>query len=164
MKNMAVVLLVLLMVSSPAFAVEYEVKVVQKGGNLYWAETDQMYIQTEYCFASAEAAVVLLRMDGDSGEITFKKSGGKCAVTMIYGQTELEPGRYPIKVTREDDDWYAIVGKNMALNTNGCLTLVENMQASLQMNEDGTATLSIPDADEECAVEGVYSKAQLQQE
>jgi len=163
MKNMAMVLFVLLMISSPAFAVEYEVNIVQKGGNLYWAETEQMYIQTAYCFESAEAAVALLRMDGDSGEITFKKSGGKCDVKMIYGQTELEPGKYPIRVTRDDDDWYGIVGKNMALNTNGCLTLVDNMQASLQMNEDGTATLSIPDADEECTVEGVYSKAQLQQ-
>lgn len=163
MKNVAMALLVLLMISSPAFAVEYEVNVVQKGGNLYWAETEQMYIQTEYCFESAEAAVVLLRMDGDSGEITFKNSGGKCDVKMIYGQTELETGRYPIRVTREDDDWYGIVGKSMALNTNGCLTLVDNMQASLQMNEDGTAILSIPEADEECTVEGVYSKAQLQQ-
>ena len=83
---------------------------------MFLAEQMCIHIQTEYCFESADVAVVLLRMDGDSGGITFKKSGGKCDVKMIYGQTELEPGKYPIEVARDDDDWYGIVGKNMALN------------------------------------------------
>lgn len=38
-----------------------------------------------------------------------------------------------------------------------------NMQANLQINEDGTAILSLPEADEECTIKGVYSQAQLQQ-
>ena len=161
---MAVVLLAFLMTSSSVFALEYQVNVVQKGGNLYWAATEKMYIQTEYCFESADPAVLLLRIDGDSGEITFTESGRKCDVKMIYGQAQLEAGKYSIKVSRDDDNWYGIVGKNMALNTSGCLSLVDDMQASLQMNADGTGILSIPDADEKCAVEGVYSKAQLKLE
>lgn len=163
MKILAVVFGAILITSSSVFAVEYQVNVMQKGGNLYWAATEKMVIQTEYCFESADPAVLLLRMDGDRGEITFTESGRKCDVKMIYGQTQLEAGKYAIKVSRDDDNWYGIVGKNMALNTNGCLSLVDDMQASLQMNADGTGTLSIPDADEECAVEGVYSKAELQQ-
>ena len=50
----------------------------------------------------------------------------------------------------------------MALKTDGCFSLVEKMQAGLQVNEDGSGMLSIPEADEECTVDGVYSKAQLQ--
>ena len=67
-------------------------------------------------------------------------------------------------MSRDDDNWYGIVGKNMAINTAGCLSLVDDMQANLQMNADGSGTLSIPDADEECTVEGVFSKAELLRE
>ena len=67
MKIMTVVILAILMTSSAVFAEEYKVKVVQKGGNLYWAATEKMVIQTEYCFEGADPAVLLLRMDGDSG-------------------------------------------------------------------------------------------------
>ncbi|MDX2480520.1 MAG: hypothetical protein QNK24_09305 [Desulfuromusa sp.] len=163
MKTMTVVLLAFLMITPYAFAVEYKVNVVQKGGNLYWAETEKMYIQTEYCFEGAETAVLLLRMTGDIGEeVTFTESGHKCDVKMLYGQTQLNAGEYALTVSREDDNWYVMDGKDVALNTNGCLSLVENMVARLQINEDGTGTLSLPDADEECTVEGIYSKAKLE--
>jgi len=164
MKITVVVLLMVLLSVAPLFAIEYQVNVVRQGGNLYWAETENMFIQTEYCFESSDAATAMLRMDGDSGEVTFTDSGHKCTVKMIYGQTQLKAGKYSIKVSREDDNWYGIVAKKMALNTNGCLSLVDNMQANLQINEDGTGVLSLPEADEECIVDGVYSKAQLQVE
>ena len=162
MKILGMVFLVLMLSAAPLFAVEYQINVVRQGGNLYWAETEKMYIQTEYCVENSDSAAVTLRMDGDSGDITFKASGDKCAVKMIYGQTQLDAGQYLIKVSREDDNWYKIVTKQMALNTDGCLSLVDNMEASLQINEDGTGILSLPEADEQCAVKGVYSKGQLQ--
>ncbi|MCK5681452.1 hypothetical protein KAI46_11650 [bacterium] len=161
MKITGMVFLVILISVTPLLAVEAQVNVVRQGGNLYWAETEQMYIQTEYCFEDSDTAAAVLRMDGDSGEITFTASGHKCAVKMIYGQTQLKAGKYSIKVSREDDNWYEIVAKKMALNTNGCLSLVENMQATLQINADGTGILSLPKADEECLVDGVYSQGQL---
>jgi SHS2 domain-containing protein len=162
MKITLMFFLVILVNVTPLFAVEYQVNVVRQGGNLYWAEKENMFIQTEYCFESSDTATVMLRMDGDSGEITFKLSGHKCAVKMIYGQTQLKAGNYSIKVSREDDNWYRIVAKKIGLKTNGCLSLVDNMQANLQINEDGTGILSLPEADEECTVDGVYSQAQLQ--
>ncbi len=161
MKITAMVFLIILLSVVPLFAMEYQVNVVRQGGNLYWAETEKIFIQTEYCVESSDAATAMLRMDSDSGNITFLETGDKCAVKMIYGQTQLKPGKYSIKVSREDDNWYVIVAKNMALKTNGCLSLVDNIPASLQINEDGTRVLSLPEADEECSVDGVYSKAQL---
>ncbi len=162
MKIVVMVYLSILISTVPLFAAEYQVNVVRQGGNLYWAEAEKMYIQTEYCFEGSDAAVVMLRVDGDSEDITFVKSGDKCAVTMIYGQTQLKGGKYSLKVSWEDDNWYKIVDKNVALKTDGCLSLVDNMQANLLMNDAGTGTLSLPEADEECRVEAVYSKAQLQ--
>ncbi|MCK5825896.1 MAG: hypothetical protein KAG93_02580 [Desulfuromusa sp.] len=162
MKITVMVFLTVLLSVAPLFAIEYQVNVVRQGGNLYWAETEKMYIQTKYCFENFDTSAAILRMDGDSGEIAFAKSGHKCAVKMIYGRTELKAGKYSIKVSREDDNWYEIVAKKMALNTNGCLSLVENMQAILQINADGTGVLSLSEADEECQVDGVYSQGQLQ--
>lgn len=164
MKITIMVGFVILLSVVPLFAVEYQVNVVRQGGNLYWAEAEKMYIQTEYCFEGPDSAAAMLQMDGNVGDITFTESGYKCAVKMIYGRTQLKTGRYSIKVTRDDDNWYGIVAKKMALDTDGCLSLVENMQASLQMNEDGTGVLILPGADEKCTVDGVYSQAQLQQE
>ena len=164
MKITAMIFLMVLLSVAPLFAIEYQVNVVRQGENLYWAETEKMFIQTEYCFESSAAATAMLRMDGDRGEVTFTDSGHKCAVRMIYGRTQLKAGKYSIKVSREDDNWYGIVAKKMALNTNGCLSLVDNIQANLQINEDGTGILSLPEADEECTVDGVYSQAQLHQE
>ncbi|RLB69787.1 MAG: hypothetical protein DRH07_09980 [Deltaproteobacteria bacterium] len=162
MKIAVMVFLAILLSTVPLFAVEYQIDVVRQGGNLYWAETEKMYIQTEYCVENSDSAAVTLQMDGDRGDMTFKESGGRCDVKMIYGQTQLEAGEYLIKVSREDDDWYKIVDKQMALNTDGCFSLVDNKEASLQINEDGTGTLSLHEADEKCAVKGVYSKGQLQ--
>ena len=164
MKITGVVLLAILMSGSPLFALEHQINVVRKGGNLYWAEVEKMYIQTKYCLEDSSTAAALLQMEGDSGEITFTASGLKCDVKMIYGQIQLDAGKYLIKVSREDDNWYGIVAKNMALKTNGCLSLVDDMQAHLQINEDGTGTLSLSEADEECMVEGVYSKGELQKD
>ena len=163
MKITVMVFLIILLSVVPLFAIEYQANVVRQGGNLYWAETENMFIQTEYCDESTDAAAIVLQMDGDSGEVTFTESGHRCAVKKIYGKTKMKAGKYSIKVSWEDDNWYGIVAKKLALNTNGCLSLVENMQADLQINEDGTGILSLPEADEECTVVGVYSQAQLQQ-
>ena len=162
MKITIMVFLVILLSGSSLFAAEYQVNVVRRGGNLYWAETEKMYIQTEYCFESSDSAVVTLRIDGDTSDITFAESGDKCDVKMLYGRTQLKAGKYSIKVSREDDNWYRIMTKSVALNTAGCLSLVDNMRADLQVKDDGTAILSLPEADEECTVTGIYSKAQLQ--
>ncbi len=162
MKIAALVFLLILLSTSPLFAVEYRVNVVRQGGNLYWAEAEKMYIQTAYCSDGSDAGEAMLRINGDSRDITFPESGYKCDVKMIFGQTELKVGKYSIHVSREDDNWYKIVDKKMALKTDGCFSLVENMQAGLQINADGSGTLSMLEADEECAVEGVYSEAQLQ--
>ncbi|MDA3904345.1 MAG: hypothetical protein PF441_12965 [Desulfuromusa sp.] len=162
MKIVTAVLLMIPMLVSHAFALEYEINVARRGGNLYWAAAEKIYIQTEYCFEDAETAALLLRMDGDSGEITFNESGVKCDVKMVYGQTQLQAGEYRIKVNWEDDNWYRIEGQEVALNTNGCLSMVESMEGRLQINEEGPSILSLPDADEECTVDGVFSKAKIE--
>jgi len=161
MKVMGMVLLVVQLCVTPLFAMEYQVHVVRQGGNLYWAAAEKMYIQTEYCVEDSATADAVLRMEGDSGDITFTGSGNKCTVKMLYGRTRLKAGKYAIRVSREDDNWYGIVAKKIALKTDGCLSLVEDMQAILQIHDDGAGTLSLPEADEECTVSEVYSQAQL---
>ncbi len=162
MRIMTAVLLVIPMLVSHAFALEYEISVDRKGGNLYWAAAEKIYLQTEYCFEDVETATLLLRMDGDTGEVTFKESGHKCDVKMVYGETQLKAGEYRITVSWVDDNWYGITGQEVALNTSGCLSMVENMEGRLQINEEGPSILSLPDADEECTVDGVFSKAKIE--
>ncbi len=160
MKIFAVILCFMPMMLSYAFAEEYEVQVMRQGGNLFLVAEQDIYIQTEYCFEDVDNTTVLLRTGDNGGELIFSESGRKCDIKMIYGKTQLEAGEYSINVSRDDDNWYGIVGQAAALKTNGCLGQVTDVAATLTMNAEGTGTLAVDD--EECTVEKVYSETEIQ--
>lgn len=142
-------------------AEEFELNVVRAGANLYEVPAEDLYVQTEYCFEVEEKASVLLRLEDAEKSMTFSDSGARCDVILVYGRTTLEAGNYNLTVTRVDDNWYGLDGEDAALKTSGCLSLVEQADAKLEMKDDGTGVLRIPSVDEECQVEGVYTKAEL---
>lgn len=151
----------LLIFSSTVWAEEFELDVVRQGANIFAVTAEDLFIQTEYCFESVTSARAVLRFAETESMLIFTDQKSQCDVRMVYGRSQLEPGDYKVSVTRDDENWYGIVGDEAALKTNGCLSLVEDAEAKLIINADGTGTLSIPSADEECQVEGVYSKAEL---
>lgn len=153
--------LILLSVNGVA-ALEYSLEVTRVGGNLYQAQADNLYLQTRYCFASADPAAARLQVaDGTGGQLTFVDSGERCEVAAFYGPTELEPGEYRMTLSRADDNWYAIEEQDAALLTSGCLSLVENTPGILSISEEGGKTLSLPDAGEECSVRGIYTTVEV---
>lgn len=152
---------VVLLSFTQAGAEEFELKVVRAGANLYAVPAEDLYIQTEYCFEIEESASVRLNLDETLSRMTFQDSGAQCDVTLVYGRSTLKPGRYKLSVTRLDDNWYGLDGEEAALKTSGCLSLVEQAEAELDMQEDGTGVLSLPTVDEQCRVEGIYTRAEL---
>ena len=155
--GMAVVLLSF----TPVGAEDFELNVVRAGANLYEVPAEDLYVQTEYCFEVEENASVLLRLEDTEKKMIFPDSEAQCDVMLVYGRSTLEPGSYKLTLTRVDDNWYGLDGDEAALKTSGCLSLVEQADAQLEMKEDGTGVLSIPSVDEECQVEGIYTKAEL---
>ena len=144
---------------SISYAKDYEIVISRVGGNLYWVQAEDLYIQTEYCFEYSESDKATLRMDGETGELVFSEKN-KCDVKGLYRKNQLGAGTYPVTVSREDDNWYVFAGRLVALNTEGCLSLVENAAAELKIDEIGNGTLTLEG--EECTVKGIYSKVQIQ--
>jgi len=81
---------------------------------------------------------------------------------MVYGRTTIEPGEYNFIVSRDDEGWYGIDGQDSAFKTSGCYSLVEYVAATATIEEGGKGRLAIPSEDEECRIEGVYSKTELE--
>lgn len=162
MRILPVCLALLLLAANGAAALEYTLEVNRVGGNLYHAPAEDLYLETQYCFASADPARVGLEVaDGTRGTLTFSASGEQCQVSGFYGPTDLEPGEYTLSVTRADDNWYAIDGQDAVLLTAGCLSLVDSTPGNLQVSEDGSKTLSLPEAGEECSVTGIYTTIEV---
>lgn len=163
MERILLLLMVVLLFLVPGvWAEEIELKIIKMGANLYEVPADDLFIQTEYCFEDAATAVLLL--DETANKLIFAETNQQCDIRMVYGRSKIEAGEYQLKVTRDDDNWYRLVDQDVALKTAGCLSLVDNIEAQLTMNDDGTGTLSIPGVDETCQVEGVYAKAELRVE
>ena len=137
----------------------YEISVTRKGNNLYKIDSENILIHTRYCYEYVYYEESFLKMNGNSGEIIFLDSGGKCDVKAVYGSIEQEAGKYSVTISREDDDWYEIWGQDVYLKTSTCLSLALGEDAVLALSAGGYGTLYI-DGDE-CMVEGVYSSMSL---
>lgn len=161
MRRMLIIMALLLLVVTGAWAEDLELKVTKTGANLYSVADKDLYIQTEYCFEDANDTLVKLRLEETDSKLIFKDVKQPCEIKMVYGRAKIDAGNYQFKVTRDDDNWYRLVDQDAAFKTAGCLSLVENVDAQLTLNDDGTGTLTMSEVDETCQVEGVYSKAEL---
>jgi len=159
MRPIYFLMIFLIFVPSLSVADNYEVSVTRKGSNLYKVDGKNVFIHTRYCYEYVYYESSFLKMSGYSGEIIFTDSGGKCDVKAVYGPSEQAAGRYAVTVNREDNDWYEVWGQGVYIKTNACLSLALGEEAVLSLNAGGYGTLYV--GDDECMVEGVYSKMRL---
>lgn len=151
----------LLLLASAAAAEEFELQLNRMGGDLYAAPAEGLYIETQYCFALADATPARLTFNSAADKLIFPKTEETCEVRMIFGHAEMEAGDYLFSVTWVADNWYRIDEQNAALLTAGCLEMVEGAEARMTMTEAGEGTLQLPEAGEECRVVGAYAQAEL---
>ncbi len=141
------------------FADNYRVNVTRKSSNIYKVTNEDIYIETKYCYEYVYYADALLKMNDYTGEIIFLDQETKCDVKSVYGSLEIEPGTYDVNVTRINDDWYEVDGTGVFLRTSMCLNLALGEEAILKIYSGRTGKLYF--ADDECQVEGVYTRLKL---
>lgn len=150
----------LMTVCSPASAESYEVTVTRKGKNLYRVSEKKILIQTRYCYVYAYAEEAILKLAGRGDELIFLDSKEKCDVRAVFSSADPKPGKYSVRVTREEDDWYEVEGVNIFAKTSGCLSLALGEDAILSVDSSGFGRLTFEDG-EACDVEALYSRMKM---
>lgn len=161
MTKICVIFFSLLLLVKPVAAEKVDLQVNRAGSDLYTAPAEGLYIQTQYCFASADAADAQLVFNTAADKLVFAATGESCDVLMIFGKATMKAGDYRFSVTRAADNWYRIEEQNAALLTEGCLTLIEGGEARVTMTETNDGRLVLPEVEEECRVVGAYVQADL---
>ena len=146
--------------AAPALAENYEVNLTRKGSNVYKIDGKDIIIQTRYCYVYAYSEEAIFKASGYGGELIFFDSKDKCDVKAVFGLSKQKPGKYVVTVSREDDDWYEVLGTNSYIKTSTCLSLALGEEAYLTMSASGFGQLRFEDGDD-CMVEGVYTKLRL---
>jgi hypothetical protein len=157
----ATLVVLLMMLAGIAAADDYDVSVTRKGSNLYKVDGKDIYIHTRYCYEYVYGEDSLLRMSAASGKIVFIDEGSSCDVKAVFGESDASPGNYKVTVSREDDDWYEVFGTDTFIKTSACLNLSLGDEAILKLSGPGYGSLYFIDDDDDCMVEGVYSKLRL---
>ena len=146
--------------AGPVLAENYEVSLTRKGSNVYKIDGKDIIIQTRYCYVYAYSEEAIFKASGYGGELIFFDSKDKCDVKAVFGLSKQKPGKYVVTVSREDDDWYEVLGTNSYIKTSTCLSLALGEEAYLTMSASGFGQLRFEDGDD-CMVEGVYTKLRL---
>lgn len=146
--------------AGPVLAENYEVSLTRKGGNVYKIDGKDIIIQTRYCYVYAYSEEAIFKASGYGGELIFFDSKDKCDVKAVFGLSKQKPGKYVVTVSREDDDWYEVLGTNSYIKTSTCLSLALGEEAYLTISASGFGQLRFEDGDD-CMVEGVYTKLRL---
>ena len=146
--------------AAPALAENYEVNLTRKGSNVYKIDGKDIIIQTRYCYVYAYSEEAIFKASGYGGELIFFDSKDKCDVKAVFGLSKEKPGKYVVTVSREDDDWYEVLGTDSYIKTSTCLSLALGEEAYLTMSASGFGQLRFEDGDD-CMVEGVYTKLRL---
>lgn len=141
-------------------AENYEVSLTRKGSNVYKIDGKDIIIQTRYCYVYAYSEEAIFKASGYGGELIFFDSKDKCDVKAVFGLSKQKPGKYVVTVSREDDDWYEVLGTNSYIKTSTCLSLALGEEAYLTISASGFGQLRFEDGDD-CMVEGVYTKLRL---
>lgn len=153
------VLIVSVLLSSRVFADVYELNVTREDQNIYKVLGSNTIIQTKYCYEYSYGEDAILDASGNHGQLIFKNSGNKCDIKAIYQESSLKPGTYKVFISREEDNWYSIMGSDTYIKTSICLSLALGEKAYLSVSGRGYGNLSINQ--DECMVEGIYSKVTL---
>ena len=146
--------------AGPVLAENYEVSLTRKGSNVYKIDGKDVIIQTRYCYVYAYSEEAIFKASGYGGELIFFDSKDKCDVKAVFGLSKQKPGKYVVTVSREDDDWYEVLGTNSYIKTSTCLSLALGEEAYLTISASGFGQLRFEDGDD-CMVEGVYTKLRL---
>ena len=146
--------------TGPVLAENYEVSLTRKGSNVYKIDGKDIIIQTRYCYVYAYSEEAIFKASGYGGELIFFDSKDKCDVKAVFGLSKQKPGKYVVTVSREDDDWYEVLGTNSYIKTSTCLSLALGEEAYLTISASGFGQLRFEDGDD-CMVEGVYTKLRL---
>ena len=146
--------------ATPALAENYEVNLTRKGSNVYKIDGKDIIIQTRYCYVYAYSEEAIFKTSGYGGEVIFFDSKDKCDVKAVFGLSKQKAGKYVVTVSREDDDWYEVLGTDSYIKTSTCLSLALGEEAYLTMSASGFGQLRFEDGDD-CMVEGVYTKLRL---
>lgn len=146
--------------AGPVLAENYEVSLTRKGSNVYKIDGKDVIIQTRYCYVYAYSEEAIFKASGYGGELIFFDSKDKCDVKAVFGLSKQKPGKYVVTVSREDDDWYEVLGTDSYIKTSTCLSLALGEEAYLTMSASGFGQLRFEDGDD-CMVEGVYTKLRL---
>jgi len=146
--------------AGPVLAENYEVSLTRKGSNVYKIDGKDIIIQTRYCYVYAYSEEAIFKASGYGGELIFFDSKDKCDVKAVFGLSKQKPGKYVVTVSREDDDWYEVLGTNSYIKTSTSLSLALGEEAYLTMSASGFGQLRFEDGDD-CMVEGVYTKLRL---
>ena len=146
--------------AGPVLAESYEVSLTRKGSNVYKIDGKDIIIQTRYCYVYAYSEEAIFKASGYGGELIFFDSKDKCDVKAVFGLSKEKPGKYVVTVSREDDDWYEVLGTNSYIKTSTCLSLALGEEAYLTISASGFGQLRFEDGDD-CMVEGVYTKLRL---
>ena len=146
--------------AGPVLAENYEVSLTRKSSNVYKIDGKDIIIQTRYCYVYAYSEEAIFKASGYGGELIFFDSKDKCDVKAVFGLSKQKPGKYVVTVSREDDDWYEVLGTDSYIKTSTCLSLALGEEAYLTMSASGFGQLRFEDGDD-CMVEGVYTKLRL---
>ena len=146
--------------AAPAIAENYEVNLTRKGRNVYKIDGKDIIIQTRYCYVYAYSEEAIFKTSGYGGEVIFFDSKDKCDVKAVFGVSKQKPGKYVVKVSHEDDDWYEVFGTSSYIKTSSCLSLALGEEAYLTIANSGFGRLRFKDGND-CMVEGVYTKMRL---
>src|SRR3546814_17722667 len=95
--------------------------------------------------------------DWSSDVCSSDLSKDKCDVKAVFGLSKQKAGKYVVTVSREDDDWYEVLGTDSYIKTSTCLSLALGEEAYLTISASGFGQLRFEDGDD-CMVEGVYTK------
>lgn len=155
------VLSLLLLAPMTSMAGNVELEVVRAGADLYEIVGKDLFVETEYCFEGLDKSKVVLHLEEEQDYLVFSDTGARCDVLMVFGRSGMDPGNYQINIDWKHDDWFAFTDQDAAFKTSGCYSLVENAEARVTIDEQGTGTLVISSADEECTIEGIYAKTEL---
>ena len=146
--------------AGPVLAENYEVSLTRKGSNVYKIDGKDIIIQTRYCYVYAYSEEAIFKASGYGGELIFFDSKDKCDVKAVFGLSKQKAGKYVVTVSREDDDWYEVLGTDSYIKTSTCLSLALGEEAYLTISASGFGQLRFEDGDD-CMVEGVYTKLRL---
>lgn len=146
--------------AGPVLAENYEVSLTRKGSNVYKIDGKDIIIQTRYCYVYAYSEEAIFKASGYGGELIFFDSKDKCDVKAVFGLSKQKPGKYVVTVSREDDDWYEVLGTDSYIKTSTCLSLALGEEAYLTISASGFGQLRFKDG-YDCMVEGVYTTLRL---